>query len=579
MNNIRVLKINDDECVLFNAFEKRISGPCPAVVGQVVHRMARGEDLLQAMKQEKVEENLYARISSIITYISGTLSPQQEAPDTHIRTFHRTLVLCPSSTCNLRCIYCSGCAGEKTNTFMSWPLARESIDYFFNHSAPHGPYTLQFHGAGEPLNNFDIVKKSIEYAKKIAAEKQEILLTRVSTNGVLTTEQAEWVAKTFDHVSLSIDGPADIHNRQRPGSDGRGSYDSVVRTMKILEKGGALKRLNTVITPYGLTRMDEILKHIRTLTNVRDIRLLPMSYCGRCESNGIPKLDTIRFEEELQKNLPLAKALNFNVLSVLEQVNYYTRYYCGACGFNMCVSPNGKISTCIEVLDENDPGADELLIGNQNKETGEIQINWDKVFKLRDRTYEVLPECMECTFRTNCAGSCLVRAARKNGTVMSVDPESCKLVRGTLGKYFLEMAKEGMNEINQESRELPLSDGTSGLSFKEAVDLSIKVIRAFDEIEERPWTVETTMIELMKQVGDLSKRLMMYENYYFTQRAGNPNYTTSKEKIANELADIFHCLVRIADHYGIDLEDAHIKARKDEIGYIRSIAAARAIKQ
>lgn len=95
-----------------------------------------------------------------------------------------------------------------------------------------------------------------------------------------------------------------------------------------------------------------------------------------------------------------------------------------------------------------------------------------------------------------------------------------------------------------------------------------QVISAFDQVEQRPWTVEVTLIELMKQVGDLSRRILVIEEYYLADRATRPDYHTSVGDIGDELADILYCLIRIADHYHIDLEAAHIAARRQEMRYI-----------
>lgn len=95
-----------------------------------------------------------------------------------------------------------------------------------------------------------------------------------------------------------------------------------------------------------------------------------------------------------------------------------------------------------------------------------------------------------------------------------------------------------------------------------------KVINAFDHVEQRPWTIEVTTIELMKQVGDLARHIMMMEHYYLPDRASQPNYKTSVEDIGDELADILYCLIRIAEHYHIDLEAAHVQARRKEMRYI-----------
>lgn len=95
-----------------------------------------------------------------------------------------------------------------------------------------------------------------------------------------------------------------------------------------------------------------------------------------------------------------------------------------------------------------------------------------------------------------------------------------------------------------------------GKSFEEQFEKTRKLYKLFETVEQKPWGVEGSMIELSKQVGDLSKRIMVAEKYYIKAREGNPEYDASKEKIADELFDIWFCLVRIADYYQINLEEA-----------------------
>jgi len=96
-------------------------------------------------------------------------------------------------------------------------------------------------------------------------------------------------------------------------------------------------------------------------------------------------------------------------------------------------------------------------------------------------------------------------------------------------------------------------------TFKEIVGESLKVIRAFQQVEKRPWGVEGAVIELSKQVGELAKHIMMFEGYYLAGRDKLPEYQTSKAHIADELSDILFIVIRIADHYGIALEEEHLK--------------------
>lgn len=105
-------------------------------------------------------------------------------------------------------------------------------------------------------------------------------------------------------------------------------------------------------------------------------------------------------------------------------------------------------------------------------------------------------------------------------------------------------------------------------TFQELIEITRTVIRAFDEAERRPWPIEVTMVELMKQTGDLARRVMTQENYYLPDRDQRAEYQTSTQDIGDELADILSCVIRIAEHYHIDLEAAHLQARRNELAYL-----------
>ena len=107
-------------------------------------------------------------------------------------------------------------------------------------------------------------------------------------------------------------------------------------------------------------------------------------------------------------------------------------------------------------------------------------------------------------------------------------------------------------------------------SFKEIVGQTEVLIEEFQKQEKKPWGAEAMTVELSKQVGDLSKQIMSFENYYIKQRDKEPMYQTSKEMIADDLSDILYCIIRIAKHYKIDLEQAHLNEIKKAKEYFRT---------
>ncbi len=113
---------------------------------------------------------------------------------------------------------------------------------------------------------------------------------------------------------------------------------------------------------------------------------------------------------------------------------------------------------------------------------------------------------------------------------------------------------------------LAMSDQT----FEDAINDIRKIVSRFQKIEGKPWGVEGAVIELAKQVGQLSALIMNREGYYYAEREKeSDNYKASNDNIADELADIMFAVVRIADHYGIDLVATNVKTRKLEDDFLK----------
>jgi NTP pyrophosphatase (non-canonical NTP hydrolase) len=108
-----------------------------------------------------------------------------------------------------------------------------------------------------------------------------------------------------------------------------------------------------------------------------------------------------------------------------------------------------------------------------------------------------------------------------------------------------------------------------GRMFRDLAEINRTVAAAFDDREQRPWGAEALVIELSKQVGDLARAVLTTEHYYLPDRENDPRYGGHRDRIADELADILYCVLRLADHYSVDLEEAHLTAREAEWRYLK----------
>lgn len=105
-----------------------------------------------------------------------------------------------------------------------------------------------------------------------------------------------------------------------------------------------------------------------------------------------------------------------------------------------------------------------------------------------------------------------------------------------------------------------------GKTFAEMEEMYREVVKRFQKIELREWKAEGAMIELAKQVGELSKQVMIKEKYYALQ-GEVPDVDGC---LGNEMANVIAQIMRLADYYKIDLEKAFIEAREDEDRYLKS---------
>jgi hypothetical protein len=114
--------------------------------------------------------------------------------------------------CHLRCKYCPI---VKKNLDMNQDTLYRAIDLLFTSS--RNRLRLDFTG-GEPLLRFDLVKKGVEYAKKLARKKNKSISFYLVTNLIALNDQiANFLAKENFFLELSVDGSERFHNLYKVG--------------------------------------------------------------------------------------------------------------------------------------------------------------------------------------------------------------------------------------------------------------------------------------------------------------------------------------------------------------------------
>jgi uncharacterized protein len=182
--------------------------------------------------------------------------------------------------CEHSCPYCqvSRRSIDRDRYDMSEDTAMRGLRVAF--SAPPRSIKIEFQG-GEPLLNFDLIKEIVVEAEQRSVAAGKTITFVITTNLALMTDDV--LAFCRDHsvlISTSLDGPADLHNRNRPRPGGNShalTEAGIRRTQEVLgrDRIGALM----TTTEASLERVEEIVDEYIRL-GLDGIFLRPLSPYG-----------------------------------------------------------------------------------------------------------------------------------------------------------------------------------------------------------------------------------------------------------------------------------------------------------
>lgn len=121
-----------------------------------------------------------------------------------------------SLRCNQTCPYCQ--VSRQSEDRAAFDMSVENADLALNHifASPNPHIKIEFQG-GESLLNFELIKHIVASAKARATVNKRDLAFVAATNMThVTDEMIDFFGSEGVTFSTSIDGPADLHNANRP---------------------------------------------------------------------------------------------------------------------------------------------------------------------------------------------------------------------------------------------------------------------------------------------------------------------------------------------------------------------------
>jgi len=321
--------------------------------------------------------------------------------------------------CNLRCRYCFADEGayHSEREFMSEETAKKAIDFLILNSGKRKVLEVDFFG-GEPLMNFDVVKRLVEYARDIEEKCGKHFRFTLTTNGMLIDDDViDFCNREMDNVVLSLDGRKEVHDRFRKTAGGNGSFDVIVPKFKKLvdaRKNGSYYMRGT-FTHFN----PDFTEDIATMLDLGfdELSMEPVvcpptdKYALTDEDKEIIYGQYEKLADMMIERRKAGKPFTFYhyMLDLDGGPCIYKRISgCGSGTEYLAVTPTGELYPCHQ------------FVGNKDYLMGDI---WQGVTRtdIRDKFKKCnaysRKECEECWARLYCSGGCAANAYNSTGDI------------------------------------------------------------------------------------------------------------------------------------------------------------------
>ncbi len=350
-------------------------------------------------------ENVQPDIANFLHAV-GFFTPDPSEPPLPDRVYRPTIaVLLMTNQCQLRCTYCYAAAGTAPRQQLTFEVGQAAIDHVCDNAMQLGlpRFDVSIHGGGEPTFAWTVLKACVEYARQKPIQAN-ITLT---SNGVWSPTQRDWIIQNFDGVSLSVDGGPATQDLHRPFVSGAGSSAIVMQTIAELDRHNFPYGIRlTATSPWD--RLPEDIRFLCENTACHSIQVEPAFNTQRGGHGAITEEEGGGFVRAYLAAYDIATSLNRRMIHSGARLGTVTATFCSAPFNALIVAGDGSLVTCYEVTDATHPLASISRIGHI--ENGAIEVESAARDHLHHLMAERRDDCRDCFCYWSCAGDCYVRS-------------------------------------------------------------------------------------------------------------------------------------------------------------------------
>jgi uncharacterized protein len=348
----------------------------------------------------------------------------------------QTLVLNLTNQCNLSCQYCYEFGEDKVATpegkpkFMDFETAKSSVDFLLERSAGRRALHITFFG-GETLMNFPLLKRVVGYANEQVRSQSRSIDFSLTTNATLLTPAIiEFLSENRIGVTVSMDGPKEMHDKLRVFANGRGSYDIIEPRVRDLIQNHRTRPITARVTlTTGVTDVVRIFRHLKNDLGFHEVGFAPVTTSpDRLYAINERGMDGVLGQFKVLADEYLEFALRgemhgfSNVSDTLGELHQgiSKSHPCGAGLGLVGVGPSGDIAPCHRFVD-----SDQHALGHVS--TG---IDREKQAGFLNRGHiNAKYDCHSCWARPVCAGGCHHEAFVRYGDTGHPNLHYCDWIR------------------------------------------------------------------------------------------------------------------------------------------------------
>lgn len=286
---------------------------------------------LYGITKDEIEEILFQ-----LGYIRNYKPVHVKTNCKHRRKIQR-ITLHISNDCNLRCKYCyaEGGAYRRVRSFMTLKTAIQFVEYCcINFEKVEN---IVFFG-GEPFLNYPVMDIICKLFHDKFQKGEIAFLPRFGaiTNGTILNEKIYNLIKNFfSFLTISVDGPKDIHDKNRVWKNNKGSFDAVDKFIrKVKEIHGLDIGIESTFTK----------QHIEAGYTHKEIR----EFFKTCYGLNADVVDEIAIDKEnmisITDDISIESPWFLSILSAL--VNKQAETKCEIVKSNFAISSDGDIYPC-----------------------------------------------------------------------------------------------------------------------------------------------------------------------------------------------------------------------------------------